>query len=494
MDLVLIPNEKEIVPVEVEVGMKFNESKFKNVEVHLPDLRRPYSLDREIDIYDRSLKYFNGETLTFEPAIGVDYRYHVFRRTLVSARYRRFEAHALTLAISSLKLPLYFVDKNQRLPCTVMNDNIISNGPRFYDQNGTLFSFKYVHPRIGKYDDYPAEDYCMRLDGKWNFDGDAIVKVGLIVRVYEDSRDKVGKLGQIQCIYISNPEKGLFETTKYAVVLTDGDIINPFHFVIIYEPIDGCDRGYIKNCGYIGTLKDFPHLVSDTTTTTTISNILDEEENQCGIFFKDCSEEVKQKYGPIMSHPIWEFVDNDDCKIPIPENSILFAALLYAVRNKNMGSVVVERIRSLEELLVDSKPDAHSYRIIYVTKGEYDFLTTEVYRKLVDDEAILIPIPENSILFAAFLYAVHLNNNDLVNWGISSLEEELVKQPEREYMIINVTKRVYNKLTTEFYTTYPRMDKMFKKYAEYIARSEDLMMGMPALSRGRKRPLIDSQH
>jgi hypothetical protein len=167
-----------------------------------------------------------------------------------------------------------------------MNDNIISNGPRFYDQNGTLFSFKYVHPRIGKYADYPAEDYCMRLDGKWNFDGDAIVKVGLIVRVYEDSRDKVGKLGQIQCIYISNPEKGLFETTKYAVVLTDGDIINPFHFVIIYEPIDGCDRGYIKNCGYIGTLKDFPHLVSDTTTTTTISNILDEEKNQCGIFFK----------------------------------------------------------------------------------------------------------------------------------------------------------------------------------------------------------------
>jgi hypothetical protein len=159
-----------------------------------------------------------------------------------------------------------------------------------------------------------------------------------------------------------------------------------------------------------------------------------------------------------------------------------------------MGSVVVERIRSLEELLVDSKPDPYSYRILYVTKGEYDFLTTEVYKKLVDDEAILIPIPENSVLFAAFLCAVHLNNNDLVNWGISSLEEELVKQPEREYMIINVTKRVYNLLTTEFYTTYPRMDKIFKKYAEYMARSEDLMIGMPALSRGRKRPLIDSEH
>jgi hypothetical protein len=33
MGLVLIPNEKEIVPVEVEVGMKCNESKFKNVEL-----------------------------------------------------------------------------------------------------------------------------------------------------------------------------------------------------------------------------------------------------------------------------------------------------------------------------------------------------------------------------------------------------------------------------------------------------------------------------
>jgi positive regulator of sigma E activity len=491
MDLVLIPNEKEIVPVLVEVGLKFNESKFKDVEVHLPDLRHS-RLDREIDIYDRSLKYFTGETLTFEPHIGEDYVYHVFQRTKGSELYRRLEASALTQAISSLKLPLYFVDENQRLPCTVMNDNIISNGPRFYDQNGTLFSFKYVHPRIGKHADFPAEDYCMRLDGKWNFDCDAIVKVGLIVRVYEDRRDNVGKLGQIQCIYISNPEKESKETTKYAVVLTDGHIINPSHFVIIYEPINGCDRGYIKNCGYIGRLKDFPHLVPDTTTTTTISTI--EEENHCGVYFKDCSEAFKQKFSPIMSHPIWKLVDDGDCKIPIPENSILFAALLYAVRNKSMGSVVVERIRSLEELLVDSKPDPYSYRILYVTKGEYDFLTTEVYKKLVDDEAILIPIPENSVLFAAFLCAVHLNNNDLVNWGISSLEEELVKQPEREYMIINVTKRVYNLLTTEFYTTYPRMDKIFKKYAEYMARSEDLMIGMSALSRGRKRPLIDSEH
>jgi hypothetical protein len=448
-----ISTGKKIVAADASEENYFPKADFKNVEVHLPDMARRFERDCK-DIYDRKLQYLNGATLRFGPEVKPhsDYMCTVFARTRKAEELRVREGTALRRAISTLQLPeeesRYF-SGNQIIPCRVVTDDIISNGPRFYLPNGTLFSFKYVHP-LRSCDIYPAEDYSMRLGGKWNFGvGAAIVKAGLIVRVYGDYYDKVGRLGQIKDIYINNPEKmWLYERTDVTVVLTDGRVIDRSSFIIVYEPIDGCECGYVRNSGYIGDLQNFPYF--EVSATKTIVDMVKEkdiyESHICGNKIGSYSPE----WMPIMSHPIWIVVDGDDDTKRVKNYPRLAGS--SSVTSASAASQQVGRVHA-------APPAAYKDSLTSAAAAASVCILTSL------GEDNLIPIPENNVLFAAFLY-VDRYMSSCIKKEIRSLEE-LGKQDE-DHRIIYVTEKEHGFLTNVVYTTADRRHKIDRAHGNLM--------------------------